>query len=206
MKYIFLLLLITIPFLTFAQSKRTYKKEVKKFRKHYQQEFLKEARSPFYNHKKGMRDMRFYKAKRKYKLTTKFKRTNEAVPFKMSTYSGNTQDYVLYGIATVDLDGKKVPVHIYQSLRLREMEEYKDHLFIPFNDLTNDESTYGGGRYIDLKMSDIKDDQVVIDFNRCYNPWCAFSDGYNCPVPPKENHFEVKIEAGEKMFVGEKKK
>ena len=150
--------------------------------------------------------MRIYTVIRSYKLTTNLNRTNEAVPFKMSTYSGNTQDHVLYGIATVDFDVIQVPVHIYQTLRLREMEEYKDHLFIPFNDLTNDESTYGGGRYIDLKMSDIKDDQVVIDFNRCYNPWCAFSDGYNCPVPPKENHFEVKIEAGEKMFVGEKKK
>ena len=52
----------------------------------------------------------------------------------------------------------------------------------------------------------VKDGKVTIDFNRCYNPWCAFSDGYNCPVPPKENHFEVKIEAGEKMFVGKKKK
>jgi uncharacterized protein (DUF1684 family) len=206
MKNIFLLLLITIPFLTFAQSKRAYKKEVKKFRKHYKQEFLDEARSPFYDNKKGMDDMQFYKAKRKYKLPATFKRTPEAVPFKMSTYSGNTQDYVLYGIATVDLYGKKVPVHIYQSLRLREMEEYKDHLFIPFNDITNDDSTYGGGRYIDLKMSDIKGDKVVIDFNRCYNPWCAFSDGYNCPVPPKENYFEVKIEAGEKMFTGKKKK
>ena len=135
MKNLFLFLLLTIPFLTFAQSKRAYKKEVKKFRKHYKQEFLDEARSPFYNDKKGMKDMRFYKAKRKYKLPATFKRTPEAIPFKMSTYSGNTQDYVLYGIATVDLDGKKVDVHIYQSLRLREMEEYKDHLFIPFNDL-----------------------------------------------------------------------
>ncbi len=206
MKKLVLLLLLIIPFLTFSQSKRAYKKEVKKFRKHYKQEFLDEARSPFYNDKKGMKDMRFYKANRKYKLPATFKRTPDAVPFKMSTYSGNTQDYVLYGIAKVNLDGKDVDVHIYQSLRLRDMDEYKDHLFIPFNDITNDESTYGGGRYIDLKMNDIKGDKVVIDFNRCYNPWCAFSDGYNCPVPPKENHFEVKIEAGEKMFVGKKKK
>ena len=133
MKKFFLLILMTTPFLTFAQSKRAFKKNVKEFRKHYKQEFLDEARSPFYNNKKGMDDMRFYKAKRKYKLSATFKRTPEAIPFKMSTYSGNTQDYILFGIATVYINTKKVPVHIYQSLRLKELEEYKDHLFIPFN-------------------------------------------------------------------------
>lgn len=202
MKKILLLLLLIIPFLTFAQSKRAYKKEIKKFRKHYKQEFLDEARSPFYNNKKGMKDMRFYKAKREYKLQANFRRTADAQPFKMATYSGNTQDYVLYGIASVMLEGKKMDVNIYQSLRLSEMDEYKDHLFIPFKDLTNDDSTYGGGRYIDMKMSDIKNGIVTIDFNRCYNPWCAFSDGYNCPVPPVENHFDLAINAGEKMYVG----
>lgn len=206
MKKFLILLILTIPFITFAQTKRAYKKEVKKFRKHYKKEFLEEARSPFYDDKKGMKNMRFYKANRKYKLSASFQRTAEASSFKMATYSGKTKDFILYGIATVNLDGQKVDVHIYQNLRLREMDEYKDHLFIPFHDLTNDETTYGGGRYIDLKMSDIKKDKVIIDFNRCYNPWCAFSEGYNCPIPPKENHFEVRIEAGEKMFVGKKKK
>ncbi len=202
MKKIFVLLLLTIPFITFAQSKRAFKKEIKKFRKHYKQEFLEEARSPFYNNKKGMKNMRFYKPKREYKLKANFRRTPNAETFKMATYSGKTQDYVLYGVATVMLHGKKLEVNIYQSLRLRDMEEYKDHLFIPFKDLTNDDITYGGGRYMDMKMSDIKNGTVTIDFNRCYNPWCAFSDGYNCPVPPNENHFDLEIEAGEKMFAG----
>ena len=86
------------------------------------------------------------------------------------------------------------------------MPGMKDHLFVPFKDWTNGEESYGGGRYIDLKTGDITDGKITIDFNKCYNPWCAYSDGYNCPIPPVENHFELKIEAGEKMWTGKKKK
>ena len=80
------------------------------------------------------------------------------------------------------------------------MKAYANHLFLPFKDATNDVTTYGGGRYIDLEVGDIVDGQFVLDFNTCYNPWCAFSAGYNCPVPPRENHLAVEVKAGEKKF------
>ena len=80
--------------------------------------------------------------------------------------------------------------------------EYKDHLFLPFTDLTSGELTYSAGRYIDLKMSDIVENVVVIDFNKSYNPYCAYVSGkYNCPIPPKENQLPVSILAGEKNFL-----
>ena len=78
--------------------------------------------------------------------------------------------------------------------------KYIDHLFIPFNDLTNYEETYGGGRYIDLSLNDIKDGKVVLDFNKCHNPYCAYSDGYNCPIPPEANRLKVAVKAGEMNF------
>jgi uncharacterized protein (DUF1684 family) len=79
------------------------------------------------------------------------------------------------------------------------MPQYKDYLYLPFKDFTNGESTYGGGRYLDFKMSDIQENQtIIIDFNKAYNPYCAYSDGYSCPIPPSENHLQVFIEAGEK--------
>ncbi|MEM6963511.1 MAG: DUF1684 domain-containing protein [Bacteroidota bacterium] len=206
MKNFILLGFLIFPFFVLGQSKRAFKKEIKKHRKHYKQEFKEEERSPFYENEKGMKEMQFFKADRKYKVIADFRRTAHAQPFKMATYSGITKDYVLYGIASVLLEGKQLDINIYQNIRLREKEEYKDHLFVPFKDLTNNTFTYGGGRYIDLKTGDIKDGKVVIDFNKCYNPWCAYSDGYNCPIPPLENHFEIDIEAGEKMFTGEKMK
>jgi uncharacterized protein (DUF1684 family) len=79
--------------------------------------------------------------------------------------------------------------------------EYKDHLFLPFTDLTSGEETYTAGRYIDLSFEDIIDNKVVIDFNKAYNPYCAYVSGkYNCPIPPRENTLSVAILAGEKNY------
>ena len=79
-------------------------------------------------------------------------------------------------------------------------------MFLPFKDFTNNEGTYGGGRYINLLDTDIKNEKIEIDLNKSYNPWCAYSDGFNCPIPPRENHIEIEVNAGEKNFKGMYKK
>jgi len=73
-------------------------------------------------------------------------------------------------------------------------------LFIPFADVTSGDETYGTGRYIDISTKDIINNTVVIDFNKAYNPYCAYSNGYNCPIPPAENYLAVAIKAGERSF------
>jgi len=75
---------------------------------------------------------------------------------------------------------------------------YKNHIFIPFTDLTNGEETYGGGRYIDATIP--KGKSITLDFNYSYNPYCHYTEGYNCPIPPKENFLDIKIKAGEKIW------
>jgi peptide deformylase len=91
-------------------------------------------------------------------------------------------------------------LNVYQSVALFQNPAYKNHLFLPFLDLTNGQESYSGGRYIDLSTDDIKGNNVEIDFNKAYNPYCAYSNGYRCPVPPVENNLETKIMAGEKAF------
>jgi len=71
-------------------------------------------------------------------------------------------------------------------------------LFIPFKDPSNQSSTYEGGRYLNASLQ--PDGFVELDFNKCYNPWCAYSYGYNCPFPPPENTLPFAINAGEKRF------
>ena len=199
MKHILTLILVATASLVFAQTSKSYKKTICKHRKAYKADFLKEERSPIKT-KKGLKHLKFYKINQAYQLTCTFERTPQAESFDMATYSGITKKFVQYGTASFEWQGKTYQLAIYQNLLLRRMEKYKEHLFLPFKDITNDETTYGGGRYIDLKISDIKDGKVVIDFNKCYNPWCAFSDGFNCPIPPTENHLDLAIEAGEKKY------
>ncbi len=194
---LFSTLLVSGISLVQAQS---VKKETREYRKKYKADFLSEEHSPFYNKEADLKYLKFYRPKKKYKVKCTFQRTPKEESFDMATYSGKTKKFVKYGMLSFQLNGQDLQLAVYQNLMLQKMEKYKEYLFIPFKDLTNGETTYGGGRYFDIMISDIKEDKLILDFNKCYNPYCAFSDGYNCPIPPQENHLEVAIEAGEKMF------
>lgn len=191
---------ITFAFLMLAlaghtQSEGAYARAIKKHRRHYKKEFLKEERSPL--DRAGVKELRFFPPDERYRVSCTFERTPDAEAFDMATYSGITKPYVKYGAATFQLKGQTLRLAVYQSLQLRQMPMYRDYLFIPFKDPTNGEETYGGGRYMDIRMSDIRDGELTLDFNKAYNPYCAYSDGYNCPIPPEENHLDIPVEAGE---------
>ncbi len=201
-KLIFVLCLFS-NFLTAQDSETTYAETIEQHRDAYKQDFLKNQRAPL--KQEDLAFLRFYDANEKYKVTCSFKLTPDEKPFELPTFSGITKPYRKYGELSFEIDGQPHQLAVYQSLRLINMPQYKDHLFLPFRDLSNDETTYGGGRYIDLTISEIQAEEIILDFNKCYNPWCGYSDGYNCPIPPTENHLEVAIHAGEKTFAGEKK-
>jgi uncharacterized protein len=173
------------------------------FRKGYIQAFLEDEHSPL--NKKGTKGLRFYAPDTNYIVTGSFRRTEDAATFSMPTSSGKYKEYVQYGVVNFILNGISCTLSVYQSIALREMEEYKNYLFIPFNDATNGAETYGGGRYMDISMNEISNNQLRIDFNRSYNPYCAFSDGYSCPVPPDENKLSIEIKAGEMNYAGKKR-
>lgn len=145
--------------------------------------------------------MKFYPVQQQYRINAVFERKENSPWFMMST-SGNTkQQYRIYGVIRLNIHDTAVALHIYQSRSLMSSEKYKEHLFIPFTDLTSGRETYGGGRYIDLNISDISNNTYVIDFNKAYNPYCAYTTGYNCPIPPKENDLAVAIKAGEMNYI-----
>jgi uncharacterized protein len=75
-------------------------------------------------------------------------------------------------------------------------DKLDDRLFVPFFDLTNDSLTYGGGRYLEI---DLQEKPLNIDFNLCYQPYCAYNKKYVCPVPPLKNRLNIPILAGELM-------
>lgn len=136
----------------------------------------------------------FYPIDLRYRVHAAFVRTPEEKVFNMKTTGTRTPEYVKYGEARFELNGKKFVLNLYRNIALTQREEYKNHLFLPFTDNTNGEETYGGGRYIDLTVPG--GDTIIIDFNQAYNPYCAYSDRYSCPIPPKENYLDTEIKAG----------
>lgn len=123
-------------------------------------------------------------------------------PFRIPTSDGTSKPYVRYATAQFSLHGLEITLTVYQSADPLLLATYQDHLFLPFTDETNGNTTYGGGRYIDLSVRDIRDGWITIDFNSAYNPYCAYSSGYRCPVPPSENNLPIPIQAGEKQYTG----
>jgi uncharacterized protein len=103
---------------------------------------------------------------------------------------GSEEVYEKYGHAVFKLQGE-----ICRLLILRHDDVYS----ILFKDATSGKTTYGGGRYIDLKESAIKGNEVEIDFNTAYNPYCVYNHNYACPLPPAENTLPLAVEAGEKL-------
>ena len=175
-------------------------REIREYREEYKQEFLKDPKSPL--KEEDLHNLDFYPPNAKARVTASFKKTPEADPFELPTYSGQTKKYRKWGVATFPWGDTIVTLSLYENLKLVHEPEYEDYLFLPFKDETNSEETYGGGRYLNMSKSDTEDGEIKIDFNKCYNPWCAYSDGFNCPIPPRENNLPFEVKAGEKNYKG----
>lgn len=147
--------------------------------------------------------LQFYPVDRNYAVSAKFERIVDAPWFNMPTSGTISKAFRIYGILNFTLHGKQLRLHVYQSKNLMTDPQYANYLFIPFTDKTNGETTYEAGRYIDLSSADLPADDFLLDFNKAYNPYCAYiSNKYNCPVPPKENDLPAEIKAGEKKWNG----
>ena len=194
-KWFLLALLVATGLNSFGQG---YKAQIDEFRKKYQHDFLTDASSPL--KKDDLQYLRFYDADSTYQVTASVTYLTNQQIFMMKTYNGMGQQYVRYATLSFKLKDKALQLTVYRSIALAKMDAYKDYLFLPFTDATNGAATYGGGRYIDLSTTDFKGSTLVLDFNKAYNPYCAFGGGYSCPKPPDENRLDIAVEAGEKSF------
>jgi uncharacterized protein (DUF1684 family) len=186
-----------------ATAQNNYADQLNMHRLRYTQGFLQDPRSPLDSN--DIKSLEFFSADSTWKLTCQCKLTENPRPFELPTYSGVTRTYLHYATARCERGVEKFDVRLYKNMTQPGNPLYGSNLFLPFKDASNDEQTYGGGRYINLSVNDIENQQIVIDFNTCYNPWCAYSSGYNCPVPPIENHFSFAVAAGEKQYKGKYK-
>ena len=111
----------------------------------------------------------------------------------VTTSAATREAYLRHGTCNFTLDGQALQLACYRSPESGE-------LFVPFTDATSNHTTYGGGRYLDVVIG--PDNNVQLDFNRAYSPYCAYAPGWVCPLPPAENHLPVEIRAGEKILDG----
>lgn len=147
------------------------------------------------------KQLHFFPINENYRVIALFERVKNGKWFSMETSGTMKKVFRVYGTIYFTIHDTAVTLSLYQSQKLMAVEEYREQLFLPFTDLTTGEETYTAGRYIDLTFNDIAGDKVVIDFNKAYNPYCAYINGkYNCPIPPKENNLTIAILAGEKNY------
>jgi len=142
----------------------------------------------------------FYPADQLFCVEATFEKAQDTTEYTMSTSSGKVKRYLKYGLVRFRIHDTAQQLTVYQSIDLMKQEKYRDYLFIPFGDATSGFTSYGGGRYLDFVMGDIRRGHLLIDFNKAYNPYCAYTTGYNCPIPPVENILTVAIDAGEKNY------
>lgn len=133
-------------------------------------------------------------------LPVQFRR-DRGKPFKMETTSDRKANYRQEGTIHFTHKNRHYQLTLYKNLDLTD-PKYKDYYFLPFKDLSSPNESYGGGRFIEIYM-DLSKKQVDfrIDFNTAFNPYCAYSYRFSCPITPVENYIDLKIEAGEKKVI-----
>lgn len=129
---------------------------------------------------------------------------------EIPTSVGDTEKYLKAGIIKFLLDGKEYQLYVYKDFD-------GDNYFLPIKDATSGNETYKDGRYVDIEVDDNKQSLrsssskgstaglkiPKLDFNYAYNPYCAYSHNWRCPISPEENRLPIAIEAGEKNFNGQ---
>lgn len=143
--------------------------------------------------RKGFTALPRFTADRAYCVKARFE-AQEGPVFNMKTSTAREPKYQSIGTLYFTLAGRPEQLTVFRNIDLSRLDDYRNYLFVPFTDLTNGETTYGGGRYLDLEGP--LGATVELDFNRAYNPYCAYGGGYSCPIPPMENHLEVLVKAG----------
>lgn len=197
MKIIITSIFLCVSFFGNAQNSQSVL-AAERFQKKINNEFKDPAQSPLpEKDRKTFKGLDFFEIDTTYNVVAEFVRTPFETPFAMPTTTDRKPIYVKYGELFFKLKGKEYKLNVYQNQHPKK-EEYKDYLFLPFTDLTNGEESYAGGRYIDMTIP--RSNRVVLDFNQAYNPYCAYSGEYSCPIPPEENNLPLAVKAGVKAY------
>jgi uncharacterized protein (DUF1684 family) len=175
-------------------EEETWKRALLRFRAKKDEFMRQDHNSPFsHSVQADFKGLQYFEPDPSFRFDTKLLRYPAEEGVIMATSKGTRQLFDKVGRFDVLVEGKPIQVQAYQSA-----EREDPSLFVPFKDATSGKESYGAARYIDLKVQ--HDDRYLLDFNYAYNPYCAYNEGYVCPLPPKENGLAVSILAGERKY------
>lgn len=194
-----LLFLFTFSSVCWSQDKSELLKKSIEAQQELNKEYADSTSSPLTKEDLAhFKQLDFYPVSENYIVEAKFEKIKNGKVFKMKTSTDRLPKYKVFGLLHFTLEGKELQLYVYQNQELKKRQGYKDYLFLPFTDYTNGVDTYGAGRYLDMRIP--KDEKVIIDFNKAYNPYCAYNKKYSCPIVPEENDLKLEIKAGVKKF------
>ena len=151
---------------------------------------VKDAESETRTHFKGLE---YYPIDSKWRVEARYEAYHPPKKIPITDITGMTSDNIAPGAIVFEIDGQE---HRLDPI----LEEGSTDYFIIFRDATSKDTTYPAGRY--LYAQPPKDGKIIVDFNKAYNPPCAFTDYATCPLPPLQNRLPARIEAGEKKYAG----
>ncbi|MFD2550273.1 DUF1684 domain-containing protein [Bizionia sediminis] len=148
---------------------------------------------------KNFKTLDFFPVDSSFIVQAVLTRTPDSTWFSMPTTTDRVSKERVYGMLSFSLQEQNFELAVYQGEETMAQEGMEDYLFLPFIDDTNGETTYGGGRYLDLRIPE--GNTMLINFNEAYNPYCVYNETYSCPLVPQQNTLNVAVTAGEKNFI-----
>ena len=193
----FSILLFSLFLLLNCDNRKRYNNDLTPFQREINDFFKDASVSPLKKRDlKNFRGLDFFTYDSTYLVTAKLTKTPKEKPFMMLTTTDMVVEYIKYGTVSFELLDNQYSLDIYKNL---EDPNERDNLFLPFLDDTNGNESYGGGRYINLDIAQV--DNLIIDFNSAFNPYCVYDEKYSCPIVPRENYLPLEIKAGVKNFL-----
>lgn len=198
---LFVLLAITVIVVIFysfsgGDTFAEYNQQLQKERKDKNDFMRSSHESPFVSMKEKFDSLKYFPADRKYRIDASLEPIQNKKIVTLPASDGAEAQYKEYAYATFSLDGVDCKLLI---LEIFESGPTSGTLFLAFADETSANETYGAGRYLEVKKVPGAT-SITLDFNKAYNPYCAYVDNFSCPFPPKENVLKVAIRAGERKY------
>ena len=195
---IFFSVIVLLIFMSCESQKRPIKSQ-SEFQKQQNSFFKDASKSPLKSKDlKAFDGLEFFPIDSTFVVEAYLNRTPNTPFFDMKTTTNRVTKERVFGVLSFTINNESYKLNVYQSAPDLDSDAESDYLFLPFLDATNGTETYGGGRYIDLTIPE--GNLITVDFNKSYNPYCAYNEKYSCPIVPRENYLSLKMNAGVKKF------